>query len=235
MILLLFSLLVVALAACLVGRLIYLLLEIRGNRRRGKLAAQSSQRRRRKILVVLGSGGHTTEMLPLISSLITGATQSPHSPLFDPVVFVKADTDTTSIDRLQHCYPAACTVPVYNIPRAREVGQSYFTSIGSTLYALYYAYQIIVQERPDLILVNGPGTCVPICLAGFVHLRFWPLKAPAQQHHLIVVESFCRVQSLALTTRVLRPFADLLLVHWNELHQKYPHDTKLLSSIIMDH
>jgi beta-1,4-N-acetylglucosaminyltransferase len=50
--------------------------------------------------------------------------------------------------------------------------------------------------------------------------------------YLIVIESFCRVQTLTLTTRILRPIADLVLVHWPDLQQQYPNDTHLLTTII---
>ena len=78
------------------------------------------------------------------------------------------------------------------IPRSREVGQSYLTSIWTTLVALWVAFSILYREAPQLVcdfeplghsmlavceihllnshrpvqlLVNGPGTCIPICLA----------------------------------------------------------------------
>lgn len=80
------------------------------------------------------------------------------------------------------------------IPRSREVGQSYLTSIWTTLVALWVAFSIVYRETPQLVcflgtshhvpcernpvlfhllnpqfpvqlLVNGPGTCIPICLA----------------------------------------------------------------------
>jgi beta-1,4-N-acetylglucosaminyltransferase len=38
------------------------------------------------------------------------------------------------------------------IPRSREVGQSYLTSIWTTLVALWMAFVIVYQERPQLVM-----------------------------------------------------------------------------------
>jgi beta-1,4-N-acetylglucosaminyltransferase len=62
--------------------------------------------------------------------------------------------------------PLASTV--LTIPRSREVGQSYLTSVWTTLVALAAAFQMVWGARPDLLLVNGPGTCLPIVAAAVV-------------------------------------------------------------------
>jgi len=57
------------------------------------------------------------------------------------------------------------------IPRSREVGQSWLTSNFTTLRALAPAAVILLCRRPRLLLVNGPGTCIPVCGAAFVFRR----------------------------------------------------------------
>ena len=54
---------------------------------------------------------------------------------------------------------------VIALPRAREVGQSYLTSVFTTLRALWAAVALAFSQRPDLLLVNGPGTCLPVVIA----------------------------------------------------------------------
>lgn len=49
------------------------------------------------------------------------------------------------------------------IYRSREVGQSYITSVGTTLVATAHALWLTIKIRPQVILCNGPGTCIPIC------------------------------------------------------------------------
>ena len=39
---------------------------------------------------------------------------------------------------------------------------------------------------------------------------------------VVFVESLCRVQSLSLTGKILSYFADVCVVQWPQLHQKYP-------------
>jgi len=51
---------------------------------------------------------------------------------------------------------------LFAIPRSRKVHQSYFTSIFTTLYALFASFFLLLRTRPDFIVCNGPGTCVPI-------------------------------------------------------------------------
>ena len=42
-------------------------------------------------------------------------------------------------------------------PRRKQVGQSYLTSVFTTLLAGLHAAYMVVKLRPDLVLVNGPG------------------------------------------------------------------------------
>lgn len=58
---------------------------------------------------------------------------------------------------------------IKKIYRSREVGQSYFTSIFTTLRAILEALKLVWEEKPDLIITNGPGTCVPICFIAFLY------------------------------------------------------------------
>lgn len=54
---------------------------------------------------------------------------------------------------------------IYSTARSfrKQVGQSYLSSVFTTLFAGLHAASMVVRVRPDLILVNGPGEspCVP--------------------------------------------------------------------------
>ena len=95
--------------------------------------------------------------------------------------------------------------------RAREVGQSFGSSVPSTLRALFACVHLIWTASPDLVLVNGPGTCVPVAVL-----------ARLSGSRVIFVESWCRVESLSLTGRVLYYVAHRFVVHWPELVDRYP-------------
>lgn len=50
---------------------------------------------------------------------------------------------------------AAANALVHTIPRSREVGQSYITSVWTTLYALGYSAVLVLRERPELVSVEA--------------------------------------------------------------------------------
>lgn len=189
----------------------------RSSRRNGQRPTAASSRWCRQMkkktpirtMVVLGSGGHTTELLALCKRLDRDRYE---------LVYVKASTDTTSASRVQQ-QNSDCntTVTIYDIPRSREVGQSYASSVGSTLYATVYAFRLVFAVRPDLVLCNGPGTCLPIAVAAFIGRIFCVMGG-----RIIFCESFCRVQTLSLTGKLLYAWVDIFIVHWPDLHRKFP-------------
>ncbi|CBJ26373.1 beta(1,4)-N-acetylglucosaminyltransferase [Ectocarpus siliculosus] len=156
-------------------------------------------------------GGHTSEMLKLTSRL------SPET--YSPLCYVVASTDHTSADRIPKEGLMSGRCRVRAIPRSREVGQSYLTSVFTTLLAALHAAVVVVTVRPDLVLVNGPGTCIPVCVAAFA-LRFFGLGSSCSR--TVFCESFCRVKSLSLSGRIMYLLADRFVVHWPELLVKYP-------------
>ncbi|KAJ1632510.1 asparagine-linked glycosylation 14-like protein [Pavlovales sp. CCMP2436] len=140
--------------------------------------------------------------------------------------FVLAETDRSSRASAEGLREAlACTerplppVSFHTITRSREVGQSYVTSLFSTLHAMMHALRTVFSCRPDLILCNGPGTCLPICAIAFVATSFapWPIR-------IVYVESVARVRSLSLTGRIIWKLglADAFFVQWPELVERYP-------------
>lgn len=154
----------------------------------GRCTNGTSQKPRKKrsnpacTVVVLGSGGHTSEMF----SLLKGISPCRYSPL----IHIVASTDVTSENRV---LAAATLLPqrTIKIPRSREVGQSYPSSIITTVYALLYSFWIIARLRPNLVICNGPGTCLPIVISTFI----WRILGLCEGK-VVFVESFCRVQRL---------------------------------------
>ena len=159
--------------------------------------------KRPKILVVLGSGGHTAEMISLVQAL--GGSAS--------FVFVAAASDVSSEGKV---HAVLGDVEILRIRRSREVGQSFQTSIFTTFLAMIDCIILVLQIQPDAVLVNGPGTCVPVCLAAIL-VEFFS----SQLIGIFFVESFCRVKTLSLTGKLLRPIADEFFVFWPDLARKY--------------
>lgn len=140
----------------------------------------SSNNKPIKTLVVLGSGGHTTEMLALLKNV--------NPKVYTPLVYIVASTDNTSMKRVYADTNARMPDDVYFLPRSREVGQAYLSSIFTTLWSFLVALYYIGIIRPDLVLCNGPGTCLPVAIATLLY-RILGIC----QGNVVFVESFCRV------------------------------------------
>uniref|UniRef100_A0A8C7K6U5 UDP-N-acetylglucosamine transferase subunit ALG14 n=1 Tax=Oncorhynchus kisutch TaxID=8019 RepID=A0A8C7K6U5_ONCKI len=84
---------------------------------------------------------------------------------------------------------------IQSIPRSLEVCQSWSSSVVTTLNALLYSFSLVF--RPDMVLCNSSGTCVPLCDAGVI----LGLKMVL----IVYVESICRVESLSLCGKILYP------------------------------
>ena len=75
--------------------------------------------------VVLGSGGHTTEMLRLLTAL--------NAKKYRPFTYVVADTDSFSLLQVTRVVGPYEDSQVMRVPRSREVKQSWTSSVWTTL------------------------------------------------------------------------------------------------------
>ena len=160
-----------------------------------------------KTCIVLGSGGHTAEMIKIAQSL--------NKMVYSPRIYIVSQKDELSREKLDSIESTE-DVLVHSIPRSREVAQSYFTSIATTAFSFLHCFPIVFAEKPKLLLLNGPGTCVPLAIS------VWILSVlKISKCKIIFVESLCRVKSLSLTGKILMYIADEVLVQWPELATKY--------------
>ncbi|GFQ72742.1 UDP-N-acetylglucosamine transferase subunit ALG14 homolog [Trichonephila clavata] len=167
-------------------------------------------------MIPLGSGGHTFEMFCLIKNI---------SEKFCPRIYVIADTDNLSEQKAKSFEESLLfsvkntpeTYVIEKIPRSREVGQSWKSTVFTTLKASITAFILVLKHKPDLIVCNGPGTCVPLCGAAFL-LHVLGLK----YIKIVYVESICRVKTMSLSGKILYHLADRFLVQWPQLKEKYP-------------
>lgn len=159
-------------------------------------------------MLVFGSGGHTTELLLMLESL--------NVAVYKHVFVVVAETDTWSMTKISDHFANKMKhkvdfsqITIKKVKRAREVKQSYVTSVWTTLVALLHSLIIVIECRPDLVVTNGPGTAVPLVIANWFMAKLccWETKT-------LFIESFCRVESLSLSGKILRPFSDKFIVHW---------------------
>lgn len=165
------------------------------------------------VCVVLGSGGHTSEMMRAIKTL------SPDPWRATRPFYVVSATDTHSAAQAaefeKNYFQRQC--PFYTVPRAREVGQSYFLSIFSTLWAFWSSLRLIILEKPEVMLVNGPGVCVPVVTAALLVALFSPPRYYSRPA-IVFMESYTCVKHMSLSGKLLAPFCDVCIVYWKTLY-----------------
>lgn len=160
-------------------------------------------------LIVLGSGGHTAEMMTIVKKL--------NKKNYSPRHYILASTDSTSEAKvLDYEEPTTSKndYEIFRIKRSRHVGQSYLTSIYTTIRSIWQCIPLVYHLKPELVLCNGPGTCVPICLIAFMLKMFGLIDL---QCKIVFVESYCRVKTVSLSGKILVWIADCFVVQWPQL------------------
>lgn len=78
------------------------------------------------------------------------------------------------------------------------------------LPVLVQAVRILARERPDWVVSNGAELAVPV----FIAARMLGTRT-------LFIESLCRVESPSLTGRLIYPLANVFLVQWPQLVDRY--------------
>ena len=91
---------------------------------------------------------------------------------YTPRVYLVSTGDAFSLGqaaRLEAARDKDAAYTVVEVPRARRVHQSFVTAPWTTLLSLAFMIRTITLDPnfADAVIMNGPGTCVPICLAVF--------------------------------------------------------------------
>lgn len=190
-------------------RLIYVYLTIHNSNNNGRYGRKPA-----RTLIILGSGGHTAEMIAIVTEL----NKRNYSPRF----YVLADTDKHSESKIFHVESlvesqstaaANLSFEIHSIKRSREVQQSFLTAILSTIRSIWQCIPLVYHLRPDLVLCNGPGTCIPICFISFL-FKVFCINANCR---IVFIESYCRTKSISLSGKILVWIADLFVVQWPDL------------------
>jgi UDP-N-acetylglucosamine:LPS N-acetylglucosamine transferase len=92
-----------------------------------------------------------------------------------------------------------------------KLARAYFTdNIGRSVWRMaktfLWALTVLLRERPNVIFSMGAEIAVPFLYLGAV-LRIKTL----------FIESWCRVENLSLTGRLVYPVADAFWVQWPQL------------------
>ena len=158
---------------------------------------------KKSIMIILGSGGHTGEILLMIKKLDFNK--------FSTCYFVSSHNDKNSENKTKE------SIDINNykntkfhfikIYRARNVGQSFLSSIPTTIYSLFQSLFILIKTRPNMVVSNGPGVAFPIIIIGYILKILMILY----EFKIMFIESYCRFKSISLCGKLVDLFCDNLL------------------------
>ena len=80
----------------------------------------------------------------------------------------------------------------------------------SLLKNFFQSFLILLKEKPKVVLTTGAGIAVPTCYL-----------AKLFNSKIIFIEDFCRPVKPSLSGKLIYPIADLFLVQWKKLVDKY--------------
>ena len=137
-----------------------------------------------KICLTASSGGHLNQLLELLSVLKRYK-----------IFFI---TPATHMKRELSNYP------VYFV---KNPGRNPFKFLIHSIVSL----NILIKEKPDVVITTGAGLVVPICfLAKFLF-----------KSKIIFIESFSRISSPSLTGKIVYRISDLFIVQWKQIRKFY--------------
>jgi beta-1,4-N-acetylglucosaminyltransferase len=162
-------------------------------------------------MVLLGSGGHTGEMIRILSTI--------HSLKdFKHITFVWSIGDISSYELLKKLIESSelANYSFLELPRARTVGEAFTSSVVSTLKSIIHSFTLLplIEYPPDILMLNGPGTSVPLVL-------FYTLSNLRGTHtKMVYIESLARVNKLSMSGLLCRPLVHRFVVQWKGLAKK---------------
>ena len=148
-----------------------------------------------KIALVSDCGGHLTQMLHLLEAF------RDHE-FFFITYFSPRDEDLKNI------------APVHLL-KAGEMNLYIFVK------AYFQAFNILLREKPDVLISTGAQIALPFFLWGKVMGK-----------KLIFIESWSRVNKLSMTGQLLYPVVDEFFVQWPEMAEIAGSKAKYRGSVI---
>ena len=83
--------------------------------------------------------------------------------------------------------------------------------LGNLLRNFGLALNLLLQDRPNVIISTGAGVSVPFLIIGRL-----------LGSETVFIESVTRVTGLSLSAKLVRPFLKVLYVHWPQIQLRYP-------------
>jgi UDP-N-acetylglucosamine:LPS N-acetylglucosamine transferase len=122
-----------------------------------------------------------------------------------------------------------CFLVTYQSPRTEELARTQRTylldNIGWNVWHMAKAWVravlILMRERPEVVLSTGSEIAIPFLWVGKL------LGA-----RTVYVESWCRVRSRSGTGPLVYPIADLFLVQWPGMLEKYGPKARFVGGLV---
>lgn len=146
-----------------------------------------------KICLVCSYGGHLAEMLQLLDA-------------FEGHDVLLVTYETISSKEIKDIYSIrTCLIKLYE-----TIKPSLFKVLIHMTKAVFEGAKILLQEKPDIIVSTGSEIAVPFCyIAKILHKK------------VIFIDTLSRVHGLSGAGKIVYPIADLFLVQWKFLTEKY--------------
>jgi len=92
----------------------------------------------------------------------------------------------------------------------------------SFILTIFYAINILLKEKPDVIISTGGGEiAIPFCYVGKILRK-----------KVVFIETLARVTTPSNGGKIIYPIADLFLVQWKTLLRKYGKKAKYWGKVI---
>jgi UDP-N-acetylglucosamine:LPS N-acetylglucosamine transferase len=150
-----------------------------------------------KICLTCAAGGHLNQLMNIIDAF------EGHD-----IFFITTKSETT-----MELGKIAKTYYTKDSPRPLRLGNLEFLRLTFTFYTLFISwpcFTILIREKPDVIVSTGgsPTICL-CCLSKLMGTK------------IVYIESLARIDDLSVTGKYVYKIADLFLVQWESLLEKY--------------
>jgi len=147
----------------------------------------------KKVMFISSTGGHFSELMQLKS-------------IFDKYDYMIVTEKTKShYQNLKDKYGNKISFLIYGTRYNKIIYP--FKLLANCFISLY----IYIKYRPTHIVSTGAHAAGPMCCIGKIF-----------RSKIIYIETYANVRSKTLTGKIVYKFADLFIVQWEEMLEKYP-------------
>jgi beta-1,4-N-acetylglucosaminyltransferase len=149
----------------------------------------------KKLLIHLGMGGHTSQILRLVSLMGPRYTYE----------YLLGHDDKTSAKKIKY----SGKIHIIKNPRLMS-DKSTIKVAFKMIFTTFQTFNLLIKHRPKAIISAGPSMAIPL---------FWLAKLMGIK--TIFIESWVRVHHKSITGKLVYPVSDLFFVQWESMKKVY--------------